>query len=177
MKTIFYASTSSLLGSLWAAASAEGLWALEYGLSEPDFHAACRKRGSVELYHDPEKVTPYLEQICEYLNGQRTTFDLPIDWSGMTDFQRRVRQAVMAIPAGQTASYGEIAAQVGRPAAARAVGQVNATNPLILVVPCHRVVASDGSLTGYGGIGGLQAKHWLLALENGRNTQQTFIPV
>ena len=83
----------------------------------------------------------------------------------MTVFQIAVRQAVMALPYGETASYGEIAARVGNPRAARAVGAVQASNPISFVIPCHRVLGADGSLHGYGGFGGLKTKAWLLELE------------
>ncbi len=91
---------------------------------------------------------------------------LPIDWDGISPFRRAVLEETMRIPAGQTRSYGWLAAKVGRPRAARAVGRVMATNPLPLVVPCHRVVASDGSLHGYGG--GLEMKAALLKAEGAR---------
>jgi methylated-DNA-[protein]-cysteine S-methyltransferase len=83
----------------------------------------------------------------------------------MTPFQAKALQTVYAIPYGETRSYGDIAAAIGQPRAARAVGRANATNPMPLVIPCHRVIASDGSLHGYGGPGGLRTKAWLLDLE------------
>jgi O-6-methylguanine DNA methyltransferase len=83
----------------------------------------------------------------------------------MTDFQIAVRKAVMALPYGSTASYGDIAAAVGNPRAARAMGGVQARNPISFVIPCHRVIGSDGSLHGYGGFGGVETKAWLLDLE------------
>jgi methylated-DNA-[protein]-cysteine S-methyltransferase len=101
-------------------------------------------------------------QLEEYFGGRRRQFDLPLDPVG-TPFQLRVWEALRAIPCGQTAAYGEIARAVNRPRAFRAVGQANHVNPLTIVVPCHRVVGADGSLTGYGG--GLWRKQWLLDLE------------
>jgi O-6-methylguanine DNA methyltransferase len=83
----------------------------------------------------------------------------------MTPFQRQARRAVAAIPYGQTRAYSQIAAHLGNANAARAVGRANATNPIPLVIPCHRVVGADGSLCGYGGAGGLRTKRWLLDLE------------
>jgi methylated-DNA-[protein]-cysteine S-methyltransferase len=108
---------------------------------------------------------PMLTTLSDYLDGKCKQFDMPIDWRGMTDFQVKVRQAVMAIPAGETSTYGQIAVDIGKPGAARAVGRVNATNPIPLVIPCHRIVGADGSMTGYGGVGGVETKQWLLALE------------
>jgi methylated-DNA-[protein]-cysteine S-methyltransferase len=105
------------------------------------------------------------EQLDQYFAGERRDFDLPLDLRG-TPFQRRVWQALLTIPYGETRSYGEIAAQIGRPDRPRAVGAANGRNPVSIVVPCHRVIGSDGSLTGYGG--GLARKRWLLDHEAGR---------
>jgi methylated-DNA-[protein]-cysteine S-methyltransferase len=102
------------------------------------------------------------DQLAEYFAGERTEFDLPLDMRG-TAFQRDVWTALRTIPYGSTASYGEIASQVGQPGAARAVGMANGRNPIAVIVPCHRVIGADGTLTGYGG--GLPRKQWLLALE------------
>ena len=104
-------------------------------------------------------------QLLEYLSGARRAFDLPLDPAG-TAFQRSVWEALRAIPYGQTRTYGEIAAVVGRPKAVRAVGQANHVNPLPIFSPCHRVVGKNGALTGYAG--GLDLKGALLALESGK---------
>jgi O-6-methylguanine DNA methyltransferase len=101
-------------------------------------------------------------QILEYLEGKRVAFDLPLDLRG-TPFQRAVWQALLEIPYGETRSYAQIARAVGQPRAVRAVGAANGANPIALVVPCHRVIASDGRLGGYGG--GLALKAKLLAME------------
>jgi methylated-DNA-[protein]-cysteine S-methyltransferase len=101
-------------------------------------------------------------QLGEYFAGRLTSFDLPVTMMG-TAFQRLVWSALLDIPYGTTVSYGELAALIGRPSAARAVGLANGRNPVSIIVPCHRVVGSDGSLTGYGG--GLERKRYLLDLE------------
>ncbi len=101
-------------------------------------------------------------QLAEYFAGTRQEFELPLHASG-TEFQTRVWRALCDIPYGETTSYGKTAAAVGAPDAARAVGLANGQNPISIVVPCHRVVGANGSLTGYGG--GLDAKRWLLAHE------------
>lgn len=101
-------------------------------------------------------------EIREYLAGDRIAFDLPLHRTG-TPFQRAVLDAVSRVPYGATATYGEIAAAVGNPAAGRAVGAANGANPLPLVLPCHRIVGTAAKLTGYGG--GLDAKRWLLSRE------------
>jgi methylated-DNA-[protein]-cysteine S-methyltransferase len=103
-------------------------------------------------------------QLAGYFDGRLTRFELNLDPAG-TPFQRRVWLALRDIPYGQTVSYGELAASIGAPAASRAVGLANGKNPISIVVPCHRVVGSDGSLTGYGG--GLDRKRFLLDLEQG----------
>jgi methylated-DNA-[protein]-cysteine S-methyltransferase len=101
-------------------------------------------------------------QLEQYFAGERTEFDVAIELRG-TEFERRVWDAVRAIPYGSTATYAEIAARIGRPGACRAVGRANALNPVAIVIPCHRVIGSDGSLTGYAG--GIEMKRALLALE------------
>lgn len=115
-----------------------------------------------------EGLTALLErasrQLEEYFAGKRKQFDLPLSLRG-TEFQRQVWAALRDIPYGETRSYGQIAQAVGRPKAVRAVGMANHRNPISIIVPCHRVVGADGSLTGYGG--GLENKKFLLALERG----------
>ncbi len=101
-------------------------------------------------------------QLEQYFDGERTEFDLPLALDG-TAFQRRVWTALLGIPYGQTVSYGQLADRIGRPSAPRAVGLANGKNPVGIIVPCHRVVGADGSLTGYGG--GIERKRYLLAHE------------
>lgn len=108
----------------------------------------------------PDKI---LREITEYAEGRRRKFDLKLDWSSLKPFQRAVLEAANKIPFGETRSYGWIAQQIGNPAACRAVGRALATNPIPIILPCHRVLASDGSLHGYGG--GLPLKAKLLKLE------------
>jgi methylated-DNA-[protein]-cysteine S-methyltransferase len=115
--------------------------------------------------HDPEALQPALAQLAEYLLGRRTEFDLAIDDSMLTDFQRLVLGLVGAIPYGRVRTYGDIALELGKPGASRAVGRANATNPIPLVIPCHRVIGSDGKLHGYGGGDGIVTKAWLLRHE------------
>ena len=109
------------------------------------------------------------EQLEAYVAGARQIFDLPLAPRG-TAFQRSVWRALTAIPFGTTRSYGEIAASVGRPAASRAVGAANGQNPIAIVVPCHRVIGANGTLTGFGG--GLAIKEWLLRHEQQAKTRR-----
>lgn len=117
------------------------------------------------------RETPLLQeahrQLKEYLAGKRTAFDLPLKPQG-TPFQQAVWKALLDIPYGQTATYGQIAAKVGNPKACRAVGMANNRNPIAVIIPCHRVIGADGGMTGYGG--GLPIKRMLLDLENGHLT-------
>jgi methylated-DNA-[protein]-cysteine S-methyltransferase len=153
--TTLYTKWTSPLGELVLVGDEAALRALEL----PGRHR--RRDGSVSA------TAPFavaLEQLGEYFAGERTAFDLRLAPRG-GPFDRAVWDRLAEIPYGETRSYGEIAGALGRPHRARAVGAANARNPLPIIVPCHRVVGSDGSLTGYGG--GLQAKRALLALERG----------
>jgi methylated-DNA-[protein]-cysteine S-methyltransferase len=116
------------------------------------------------LFGEPD-LRPFADaasQLAGYFDGTRTSFDLPLALNG-TAFQLRVWTALRSVPFGATISYGQLADRIGRPSAARAVGMANGRNPISIIVPCHRVVGFDGSLTGYGG--GLERKRYLLALE------------
>ncbi|MFF9555897.1 methylated-DNA--[protein]-cysteine S-methyltransferase [Streptomyces albus] len=125
-----------------------------------------RHRPAQETFgpRDPGAFGQVAEQLGEYFAGDRKEFTLPLAPEG-TDFQRTVWRALCDIPYGGTLSYGELAARIGRPGAARAVGLANGRNPISIVVPCHRVVGSAGQLTGYGG--GIERKRHLLDFERG----------
>lgn len=120
---------------------------------EPDIHA---------VEKETSLIAEAVSQLSAYFEGRLKTFDLPLDMSG-TPFQMKTWEALKTIPYGETRSYGDIARQIGQPKACRAVGMANHNNPVAIVVPCHRVIGSDGSLTGYGG--GLPIKRQLLDLE------------
>jgi methylated-DNA-[protein]-cysteine S-methyltransferase len=124
-----------------------------------------RKSQSTEGWTEAAGSAPLAaaeRQLREYFAGTRREFDLPLRWQG-TVFQSRVWRELTVIPFGQTWSYGQLAKRIGKPGASRAVGLANGQNPISIVVPCHRVIGADGSLTGYGG--GLERKQWLLAHE------------
>ena len=153
------------LGDLWVAVSEIGLVALEWDDDRSAFDAYLTKRLKRPSLLNPDKTSTSLRQLDEYLRGDRTAFTFPIDWSLLRPFQREVLQITFAIPYGETRTYSDIARQMGRPRAARAVGRAEATNPMPLVIPCHRVIGADGKLHGYGGGEGLKTKEWLLKME------------
>jgi O-6-methylguanine DNA methyltransferase len=169
----------SPVGPLFLAASERGLVALEFDArlpgqqtirpnprdlrSENQRSQSSRAEGkSVRFEESASTMTAYLRELEEYFAGKRREFSFTLDLRG-TDFQRACWQALLAIPYGETRSYGDIARAVGKPQGFRAVGMANNRNPVAIVVPCHRVIASDGSLCGYGG--GLDIKRKLLQLE------------
>ncbi|MCB2253039.1 methylated-DNA--[protein]-cysteine S-methyltransferase [Pseudomonas chlororaphis] len=118
--------------------------------------------GPLQAAEDHPVLLETERQLNEYFAGSRERFDLALDFVG-TEFQRKVWQALLTIPFGETRSYSQIAVQVGSPRAVRAVGAANGRNPISIIAPCHRVIGASGSLTGFAG--GLQAKQYLLALE------------
>ena len=114
------------------------------------------------ISQETDSIKEAHQQLAEYLKGERKSFDLPLRMKG-TDFQQRVWNALLDIPYGETRSYEQIAEAIGKPKAVRAVGMANNRNPLLIVVPCHRVIGADGKLVGYGA--GIEKKEFLLRLE------------
>ena len=153
-----YKLMDSPVGPLRLLASDQGLAGVWF---ERGRQGRARPRGDVEDVRHPVLVEAE-RQLREYFAGRRQSFDLKLDFVG-TPFQRTVWKALLTIPFGQTRSYGQIAKQVGRPSASRAVGAANGQNPVAIVAPCHRVIGSTGALTGFGG--GLDVKEQLLRLE------------
>jgi methylated-DNA-[protein]-cysteine S-methyltransferase len=153
---MFYTIADSPMGPILLAGNSEGL-------TELNFQAGTRPTViAPEWEEDAEPFAESIRQLQAYFAGELQEFDLPLAPTG-TPFQITVWRELQAIPYGETISYGELARRIGRPKAARAVGLANGANPLPLVVPCHRVVGSDGRLTGYGG--GLPIKEALLVHE------------
>ena len=157
METLFYVRTPSPVGPLFLAASTKGLVRLE-------FESRMQKLNpdTNQLRESKPALAPYLRELSEYFAGERREFSLPLDLRG-TGFQLACWHALLEIPYGETRSYREIAEAIGHPHAYRAVGMSNNRNPVAIVVPCHRVIASSGSLCGYGG--GLDIKRKLLDME------------
>ena len=158
------------LGTVFVAVSKRGLAALNFGVSKDEFLAEIEKRTRIKPVRSPEHTREAEDQVAAYLSGERMQFDLPVDLESLTDFQRQVLEAANKVPRGQVTTYAEIARRIGRPHAYRAVGQALGRNPVPLVIPCHRVIAADGSLSGYSGGGGIETKARLLALEGARLT-------
>jgi len=149
---------ASPVGQLWLYASDAGLaallWREDNGRHLP---------GAAVTGKDHPTLVETERQLREYFAGARRSFDLPLDFHG-TDFQRLVWTTLLAIPYGETRTYAQVAESIRNPSAVRAVGAANGRNPISIIAPCHRVVGSDGSLTGFGG--GLENKAKLLALES-----------
>jgi len=153
-----YAFVDSPIGRLLLQADGDALTGLYMDVPQRPPPA---NGGRVEA-PDAGPLAQTRRQLLEYFTGRRREFDLPLLLHG-TEFQKRVWRALTEIPYGRTSSYGDLARQVGNANASRAVGLANGRNPIAIVVPCHRVIGADGSLTGYGG--GLERKRWLLAHE------------
>ncbi len=160
METLYFHRASSPVGPLFLAASAKGLVRLEFEGREQPLNSK-----DFELQESREMFEPCLQQLGQYFAGQRRAFSIPLDLRG-TDFQLKCWRALLDIPYGETRSYRDLAQAIGHPKAFRAVGMSNNRNPIAIIVPCHRVIAADGSLCGYGG--GLDLKRKLLALESAK---------
>jgi methylated-DNA-[protein]-cysteine S-methyltransferase len=162
---VWYASIDSQFGRICFAATETGLVNVSIGPSERAFAAQLRAHLGVEPVHAPARLAAIGRQLREYLHGKRLSFDLPLDLSAVPEFQRQVLLKALEIPRGQVATYGDIARRIGHPKASRAVGQALGSNPIPLVIPCHRVIGSDGKLRGYGTGRGVQTKAQLLRWE------------
>jgi len=150
------------VGPLYLAASERGLCAISFRRSVDHFLRGVERRG-FRPEHGPDRVRDSVSQLREYFAGERRRFDIAVDLAGQTPFQLQVLEATAKVPAGKVASYADIAQAIGKPRATRAVGAALGQNPVPIVVPCHRIIGSDGGLHGYGG--GLDIKEKLLRLE------------
>jgi methylated-DNA-[protein]-cysteine S-methyltransferase len=156
MNTRVWTRVESPIGDLTIVAESDAIVAIEMSPARPATTASAVRDDTHPLLGEARR------QLDAYFRREMDAFSLPLRPSG-TDFQRRVWKALEGIPYGDTASYGDVAKAIGAPGSARAVGAANGANPLPIVVPCHRVIGSNGSLTGYGG--GIDRKRKLLALE------------
>ena len=153
--------TDTPLGALGVHVTEQGLARIEF-LECP---AAPCDEVTAQVFAEAPLLMVALEQLRDYFDGRRRAFDLPIDWRGMSAFQSRVLESALAIPYGQTRTYGDLAADLGQPGSSRAVGAALGKNPLPIVIPCHRVMGNNGHLQGYSAPDGLAKKAWLLKLE------------
>lgn len=155
-----------VLGGIWFAVNDNGLFALDFPFDRARF---IEKFHITNIADGGNSVSEMVKtQLLDYLNGTRKVFDLPIDWSVFREFQQKALRATFDIPYGMTKSYKQVAEALGSPNGARAVGRAEATNAIPIVIPCHRVLGSTGSLHGYGSGVGLPTKEWLLNHERSR---------
>jgi methylated-DNA-[protein]-cysteine S-methyltransferase len=164
---VAYAHADSPLGQLLVAMTPRGLACVSYldFRSEDETLAHIAARLSPRVLESPARLDGARRQLDDYFAGRLRDFELPIDWSLVGDFGRRVLGQTARIPYGAVATYGDIAREIGSPRAARATGNALGSNPMPIVVPCHRVVASGGKMGGY--TGGIERKQLLLTLERG----------
>ncbi|HWY18007.1 MAG TPA: methylated-DNA--[protein]-cysteine S-methyltransferase [Solirubrobacteraceae bacterium] len=161
---IDYAPVDSPFGTLYAATTRRGLVRLAFPEESLDeFLQRLAHRLSPRILAAPAALDPVKRELEEYFAGSRRRFDLPLDWSLITPFAKRVLRKTAAIPYGGHLSYAEVATEAGSPRGARAAGNALGSNPIPIVIPCHRVLHSGGGLGGYGG--GLERKRYLLELE------------
>jgi len=167
METLLYSRIDTPIGQLFVGASPAGLAMIEFDRGRPETSPNVVTRDlegrKIRVTWEPSSTAtrPYEKELTEYFDGQRREFSFPLDLRG-TDFQKRCWRALLEIPYGETCNYRDVAQRVGT-TGYRAVGMANHTNPIPVVIPCHRVIASNGTLCGYGG--GLDTKRYLLRLE------------
>jgi methylated-DNA-[protein]-cysteine S-methyltransferase len=163
---VWYARTDSPIGVLTLVATPTGLAAVSFGDDDATLDDLTTRIGP-RVSEQPDRLEAVRRELDEYFAGRREEFDVPLDRCLSTGFRRAAQEAISRIPYGAVASYGDIAAGAGQPGATRAAGTACRTNPIPVVVPCHRVLRSDGSIGGYAGdmVGGLDIKRHLLALE------------
>jgi len=162
MRRVYYTGVISPIGTIWAAATEAGLLQVNLPRPEAAFVESVKRRVKADVVNDPYRFDTFRRMLEAYFDGRRVAFELPLDLRG-TEFQKAVWRAISRIPYGRLSSYGRLAVEVGRPRAARAVGNAVGANPLAIVVPCHRVIRSDGSIGGFGG--GPDLKRHLLRIE------------
>ena len=168
---VSYTAADSPFGSLLVAATRRGLVRLAFPEEEIDsVLERLARRVSPRIVQAPAPLDPVRRELEEYFAGRRRGFELPLDWSLIGPFGRKVLRVTSAIPYGGVLSYAEVAAEAGSPRASRAAGNALGSNPIPIVIPCHRVLRSGGALGGYGG--GVERKRWLLELEGARQADR-----
>jgi len=159
----YYCAVATPIGRVLVAATAAGLVRVSFRQSEASFAAELRRQLGIDVVRSPQRTAGIVHQLRSYFAGERQAFDVQVDLRQLTPFQRRVLAATARVPAGRVVSYGDIARRIGQPRGSRAVGQALGKNPIPIVLPCHRIIASGGKIGGYGG--GLAMKRKLLRLE------------
>jgi len=160
---VAYTTHETPVGPLLLAATTHGLVRIAYGDPDRALDQLARKL-SPRILEAPKRLDIVRRELDEYFARKRTRFDVDLDWALVSDFGRRVLGATAAVPYGETATYGQVAGAAGNPKAARAAGRALNTNPIPIIVPCHRIVGASGALVGYAG--GLERKVSLLQLES-----------
>lgn len=163
MKEIVWNAFETPLDLFYVASSDQGICRTAFGLERLTFLSLLGK--DVRATYDPSALHEVGDQLGRYFNGALTDFTVTLDLSALTGFQRAVLKVVQTVPAGTVMTYKQVAARIGNPKAYRAVGAANGANPVPLIIPCHRLIGSDGKLRGYGAGKGIITKRWLLAYE------------
>lgn len=163
MEKIFYSDVESPIGKIWLARSNKGLLRLDFPCAEEKFLKGLGTQTKAEPEYRPSKLDDISNWLDSYFEGKKMEYKEPFDLRG-TDFQKKVWRAIYGIPRGKLASYGQLAESIKKPKASRAVGNAVGQNPIAIIIPCHRVVWSNGGIGGFGG--GLPIKRFLLNVEN-----------
>lgn len=175
-QVIHYGEFQSPIGAITVFTSPAGVSRIDFGCAEDVLPVAetwyKKHHVKADLVYNPEMIEPINRQLEEYFRGKRRFFDLKLDMVG-TIFQQKVWNNLAEIPYGETRSYREVAVNISAPKAVRAIGSANNRNPLPIIVPCHRVIGSNGALVGYGG--GVDKKEYLLSLEQ-QNAMHVALP-
>lgn len=163
MEKIFFADIETPIGSIWTARSKKGLMRLSFPCAEEKFLKELSAQTEAEPEYRPSKLDDISNWLDKYFEGKKMEYKEPFDLKG-SDFQKKVWRAIHRIPYGKLSSYGLLAERIRKPKASRAVGNAVGQNPIAIIIPCHRVVWSNGGIGGFGG--GLPAKRVLLNMEN-----------
>lgn len=161
-KIIFYTSVDSPIGDVFIASTSKGVCAVTLAVSKETFISEIKEYGTPQ--RNDKRFDEIKKELKDYFNGKKVNFDkLDLDLLSGTEFQKKIWRKLIEIPYGETRSYKWLAEEAGSPKACRAAGSANGKNPIPLIIPCHRVINSDGSLGGY--TGGVWIKEWLLTME------------
>ena len=164
MQQVWFAKLEDTpIDHLWVAVSDKGLVSVQFRGAADTFTNQVKKLTSIDPEENTSKLEPVFDQLKSYFAGELKEFDIPICWDLLSSFQQTALKQVYAIPYGSLRTYNEIAQLIGNPKSIRAVGRANATNPMPIIIPCHRVIGSDGKLRGFAG--GLETKAYLLRHE------------